>query len=229
MLIYFRGCLAREKLKSISDATESLLREAGVDYRVLDDETCCGSVLLRTGFLEEARRQMDDTAAKLGDSEVVVSCAGCYRTIKTDYAREGYTVRVKHISQLLLELIESGRLDLNKINIRVTYHDPCHLSRHTGETSAPRELIGKFAELVEMENHGADSRCCGAGGGVRSAHPEISDKVASERLKDAKETGADVLCTACPFCRLNLESDTVEVLDITELMERALRGRHGNE
>ncbi len=140
MLIYFRGCLAREKLKSISDATESLLREAGVDYRVLDDETCCGSVLLRTGFLEEARRQMDDTAAKLGDSEVVVSCAGCYRTIKTDYAREGYTVRVKHISQLLLELIESGRLDLNKINIRVTYHDPYHLSRHTGETSAPGNL-----------------------------------------------------------------------------------------
>ena len=57
-MLYFRGCTAREKLNNIQSATEKLLKLADVDYHILDDEKCCGSVLLRTGFLKEAEDQI---------------------------------------------------------------------------------------------------------------------------------------------------------------------------
>ena len=65
-MLYFRGCTAREKLTSIQDATEKLLKLAGVDYHVLDEEKCCGSVLLRTGFLKEAKERGIKTAIGTG-------------------------------------------------------------------------------------------------------------------------------------------------------------------
>ena len=58
-MIYFRGCTAREKETNISKATEELLKLAGIEYHILDDEKCCGSVLLRTGFEEEAHEQIE--------------------------------------------------------------------------------------------------------------------------------------------------------------------------
>ena len=84
-MIYFRGCTAREKETSIKDATEMLLDFAGVDYRVLDDEKCCGSVLLRTGFIEEAQKQIEKNTKELVGDLILTSCAGCYKTLKDDY------------------------------------------------------------------------------------------------------------------------------------------------
>ena len=78
MLLYFRGCTAREKLNSISDDTESLLKLFNIDYETLDDEKCCGSVLLRTGFKEDAIDQMEKTYADLNGKTILTSCAGCY-------------------------------------------------------------------------------------------------------------------------------------------------------
>ena len=57
-MLYFRGCTAREKETNIQIATEKLLNLAGIDYHILDDEACCGSVLLRTGFNDEAEKQI---------------------------------------------------------------------------------------------------------------------------------------------------------------------------
>ena len=96
-MLYFRGCTAREKLTSIQDATEKLLKLAGVDYHVLDEEKCCGSVLLRTGFLKEAKEQIEKNTEILKGETIITSCAGCYKTLTEDY--EG--LDVIHISQLL--------------------------------------------------------------------------------------------------------------------------------
>ena len=84
-MIYFRGCTAREKESNISDATEKLLRLADVEYTVLDDEKCCGSVLLRTGFFDEAQKQIKKNAEIFGNELILTSCAGCYKTLKSDY------------------------------------------------------------------------------------------------------------------------------------------------
>jgi Fe-S oxidoreductase len=206
-MIYFRGCMSRERVKKISDATEELLKRAKVDYRILDNEGCCGSVLLRTGFQEDALEIIKETFKNLKGEKVLVSCAGCYRTFKEDYPEVlGETLDVIHTSHLFLELIKQEKLRLSMDEEEVTYHDPCHMGRHMGEYKTPRQIIRAYAKLVEMERNQEKARCCGAGGGVRSAFPELSSEIARMRMDDAKSTGAQSLVTCCPFCVHNLES-----------------------
>ena len=213
-MLYFRGCTAREKETSIQKATEKLLNLAGVDYHVLEDEKCCGSVLLRTGFFKEAQRQIEKNTDVLKGEKIITSCAGCYKTLKEDY--DG--LDVVHISQLLDELIEEGKLDFDEKEMNVTYHDSCHLARHMDVFDEPRNVIESVANIVEMENNRENSLCCGAGGGVKSAYPEIATQMAQERISQAKDTGCETLVTACPFCKLNLSNDELEVLDLTEFL-----------
>ena len=213
-MLYFRGCTAREKQTEISKATERLLNLAGVDYHVLDDEKCCGSVLLRTGFEKQAKEQIKKNTEILKDEIIITSCAGCYKTLKEDY--DG--LDVVHISQLLDELIRENKLNFTKADFKVTYHDSCHLGRHMYVFDEPRNAIESVADIVEMENSREDSLCCGAGGGVKSAYPEIADQMAKSRLAQARETGCETLVVSCPFCKLNLENDEIEVLDLTEFL-----------
>lgn len=214
MMLYFRGCTAREKQTDISEATERLLDLAGVDYHVLEDEKCCGSVLLRTGFQKEAERQIEKNTEVLKDEKIITSCAGCYKTLKDDY--DG--LDVVHISQFLNELISKNKLNFTKSDLDVTYHDSCHLGRHSNVFEEPRNVIESVANLVEMKNSREESLCCGAGGGVKSAYPEIADEMAESRIGQAKQTGCRTLVTSCPFCKLNLENDELEVLDLTEFL-----------
>ncbi len=213
-MLYFRGCTAREKQTDIAKATERLLKIAGVDFHTLDDEKCCGSVLLRTGFTDEAKEQIKKNTEILKGEKIITSCAGCYKTLKDDYV----DLDVIHISQLLDELIKEGKLEMSKMDLDVTYHDSCHLGRHSNVFDEPRNVINSVANLIEMENNRENSICCGAGGGVKSAYPEIASQMASSRIAQAKETGCGTLITPCPFCKLNLENDDMEVLDLTEFL-----------
>ena len=206
-MLYFRGCTAREKETGIADATEKLLNLADVDYHVLDDEKCCGSVLLRTGFDSEAQEQIKKNSEIFGDELILTSCAGCYKTLKDDYE----DINVIHISQFLNQLINEGKLKLSKTDLNVTYHDSCHLARHCEVFDEPRSVINSIASIVEMENNRENSLCCGAGGGVKSAYPEIADELAKARIAQAKKTDCDIMITTCPFCKLNLENDEIEV------------------
>ena len=233
MLLYFKGCTAREKLNSISKATERILKAANVKYEILDDEKCCGSVLLRTGFLDDAIEQMNGNLKDLEGRTILTSCAGCYKTLKEDYKKYlSVELKVIHISQLLEQLIKENKISIKgKDNLNVTYHDSCHLGRHAGEYEAPRNVINSISNLVEMENIKEKSRCCGSGGGVKSAYGELSDSIANLRIKEAEETGADLLVSACPFCKLNLSqnSDDLEVLDLSEFVMEHLDLANENE
>jgi len=237
-MLYFRGCTARERVNSISDSTEKLLKLVKIDFKTLDNEECCGSVLLRTGFKDEATDQMKKNIAKLKDEKIVVTCAGCYKALKKDYNDLlGVELDVIHISQLIHSWIEDNKLDYTKLNSNrlnfneshsiltsnkygaVTYHDPCHLGRHMDEFDAPREVIRNFSKLKEMENIGENSKCCGSGGGVKSAFPDIAKSIAIERGKEAENTGCNVLVTSCPLCKLNFNENTsLEVLDLSEFL-----------
>ena len=222
MLLYFRGCTAREKLNSISKATERILKIAKINYETLEDEQCCGSVLLRTGFVDDAIEQMNGNLKDFEGKTIVTSCSGCYKTLKEDYKKYlGVDLKVIHISQLLEQLIKENKINLkgNK-DLKVTYHDSCHLGRHAGEYEAPRNVIQSISNLVEMENNKENARCCGSGGGVKSAYGELSNSIAQLRIKEAEDTDADLMVSACPFCKLNLSqnSDNLEILDLSEFV-----------
>lgn len=225
---YFAGCTSAYRNPKIAQATLSILRKLGEDYTVLN-ESCCGSVLGRIGKDDEelvkVMRRNIDAIAEQGVEEVVFSCAGCYRMFKEEYPRHvDVPFKVKHISEYLAE----KDMDLAKLEKKVTYHDPCHLGRHSGVYEAPRNVLSKIpgVEFKEMPKSSAESRCCGGGGGVRSAFPELSEKIAGRRVDQAEF--ADILVTCCPFCVNNLRiggektGSKVEICDLVELVEPLL-------
>ena len=226
-MIYFRGCLAREKLKNIAKSTETILDYSKIEYRVLENEECCGSFLLRTGFVDDAIEVMKKTLKKISNEKVIVSCAGCYKTFKKDYKDIlGVEIEVIHTSQLFNQLLKDNIIELKSVDKKITYHDPCHLGRYFEEYDSPRNILSKTANLVEMKLNKNNSRCCGAGAGVRSAYPEITEEIAKMRIEDAKEVEAELIVTSCPFCILNLSSaclDDNKVLDISEIITKTLK------
>jgi len=228
-LVYFIGCMAGYKIPRIANSTIAILNEMGVDYMVSQNELCCGSPLLRVGRVEEARRLAEsnlETISEGGANTVVFSCAGCYKTFKEDYKKliGEFDLRMIHITELLMDYEISGDL-----NVKVTYHDPCHLGRHLDVFHPPREILKDAgANLIEMENIMNNSKCCGAGGGVRSAYKNLAIEIGKRRIYEALETGADILITSCPFCTYHLEecSDNIlKVMDITEILGRGIEER----
>jgi len=227
---YFVGCTAAYRNPSIAKATASILSKLGQDFSIVD-EVCCGSVLQRIGVdegkVKEIMERNVEAISNAGKEEVVFSCAGCYRMFKEEYPRHvKVDFKVKHISEFLAE----RDVKLSSFQKKLTYHDPCHLGRHCGVYEAPRKLLAKVpdAEFREMPRSKDTSRCCGGGGGVRSAYPDLSEKIAARRVEEA--AFADVLVTTCPFCVNNLKiggescGSKVRIMDLVELLEPLIEG-----
>jgi len=231
--LYFVGCTAAYRILEVARATVEIFRKLGVDFFVLNDEACCGSVLLRTGQTDDVVKVIGknmDLFRKNGVKNIVTSCAGCYRTIKVDYPifADSFNINVLHSSEVVKEHLPKylSKLRKPKNQIVVTYHDPCHLGRHCDLYEAPRDVIKMLpnVKLVEMKTNRADATCCGAGGGLKSGFPQEALDVAKKRIKEAEETGAERLISACPFCQLNLvqaikeTGSKLKMQDLTEFV-----------
>ena len=225
---YFVGCTSAYRNQSTAKATISILRKLGEDYTLLN-ETCCGSVMGRIGWTEEEVIELMEknvrSIADQGVEEVLFSCAGCYRMFKEEYPKHvDVPFKVRHVSEYLAD----KDIKLANLEKKVTYHDPCHLGRHTKVYKAPRSVLSKVPGMTfkEMPRNSAEARCCGGGGGVRSAYPELSGQIAGKRMEEADF--ADVLVTTCPFCVNNLKlgkeriNSKVEVKDLVELIDDLL-------
>ncbi len=241
-VLYYGGCTAELKQRKLALATVRLLNKLGIKFTMLgEDEICCGSALIRTGqyFINDtakinAQQNIDNIKAK-GAKIVINACSGCYRASLIDWPRltgQELPFKVMHITQFLQELIEKGEIEWKKsIDKKVTYHDPCHLGRHVGVFDPPRAVLNAIPgiELIEMERVEDNQRCCGAGGGVKAGIPDLALGVASTRVEDALATKAEVLSSACPFCKRNLSdgrdaigAKELEVEDIVVLAAEAM-------
>jgi Fe-S oxidoreductase len=232
-VVFFAGCTASYRAQNLSKASVTVLHRAGVKVGTLGaDEWCCTSPCLRTGqvdltagFVEHTVLAMEKTGAKA----MVTACAGCYKTTSHDYGRFYSTppFEVLHFSQQAEKLIKEKKLKFTKeLKGKVTYHDPCHLGRHGGVFEPPREVLKAIpgVELVEMPRNRMNSRCCGAGGGYKSAFNDFAVNIAAERVKEAVATGAEIIATSCPFCVVNLQQGAkkiganIKVFDVSELL-----------
>jgi Fe-S oxidoreductase len=217
-IIYFPGCVAKYRRDELKNATTEIFKALGIKYVIPEDIVCCGSVLFRTGH--DPSELVKKNQEIFGDKPVVVSCAGCYSTFKHDYE----TVNVQHLTEFLSDKLD--KLQLNELKGKVTYHDPCHLGRGSGLFDEPRKVISAIPGLdfVEFENCRTNSICCGAGGGVKSAKPELANELGRARAEQAKDMGVDVILSACPFCELNLkENSELKSYDVCELLLRAIK------
>ncbi len=236
-VLYYPGCTAAyvTSLQQVAANSARLLEHLGVDFGILGkEETCCGSTALRVGeknLFEELASKNIESFNRSGVQTILTACAGCYGIMKYEYPKVApLQAEVLHLSEFLCRSINEGRLELKALSMRVTYHDPCHLGRHGGVFDPPRDILKAIPglELVEMERHRENSRCCGAGGGVRTAHLPLAQDLAAERLEEALETGAEALVTCCPFCENNLNDASkareykLPIFDLVDLMARVL-------
>ncbi|OPY30065.1 MAG: CoB--CoM heterodisulfide reductase iron-sulfur subunit D [Methanocella sp. PtaU1.Bin125] len=212
-LIFFAGCLLSYREQKAAQTTFRLLSRFGA--KLLEDEQCCGSPLLRLGgepvTLEHNLKQIRQSGAKT----IVTSCAGCFKTLSEAVP----DVEVLHVTQFLARKIDD--LGLRQLPIKVSYHDPCHLGRCMNVYEEPRTIISKICELREMATSRQDARCCGGGGGVRRGYHDMALAIAGKRLREAP-ADVDYIVTACPMCNANLGAAGGKVIDICELIELAL-------
>ncbi|MHB8894835.1 MAG: heterodisulfide reductase-related iron-sulfur binding cluster [Candidatus Geothermincolia bacterium] len=226
---FFAGCSLAYLAPDTARAAVVALRAAGMTPVALGiDEVCCGSPLLRVGqrdmFLEMARENISRFEAA-GLQKIVAACPGCLKALReySEYFPE-FDIEVAHISEVLADAITGGRLKLSAPeSVTVTYHDPCHLGRGCGIYDEPRRVIEAIegVTLNEMERSREQSACCGAGGGVWTAFPELAREIGRKRAAMARASGAEIIVTSCPWCAQNL-SQFIEVKDLLDLVTESI-------
>jgi Fe-S oxidoreductase len=239
-ILWWVGCAPATdaRAQKTARAFAEILSKAGVNYAVLGkSEQCTGDAARRAGneyLFNELAQANVEILNEVAPKRIVTTCPHCLHTLKNEYPAFGGNYMVIHHSQLIVELLEAGNLKLNPAaqndNSKVTFHDPCYLGRHNHIVDDPRRsLMAIGLELMEMPRNGMKSFCCGAGGAQMWKEEEHgSERVSSNRFREAEKTGAGCVAVGCPFCMGMLtdakkETDSpVEVLDIAELISAHL-------
>jgi Fe-S oxidoreductase len=235
-LLFYVGCTAPHDpvVGNMARAIVKVLQRAGVSFGITEDEFCCGSPSRRVGesfLFDDLSRKNVEQFKELGVKHIVTLSPHCFNSYLNEYpADEMADIKVQHYTQFLAELLEAGRLVLsNRVDRKVTYHDPCYLGRHNEVYEAPRKIISAIPGInfIEFERCRENSLCCGGGGGrMWSDFEAEQDRMANIRVRDALSLGVDTIVTACPFCLINIvdgiksvnADDRIVCKDLAELV-----------
>ncbi|UJR78679.1 (Fe-S)-binding protein [Sandaracinus amylolyticus] len=242
-VVYWVGCAAEydDRAKKVARSVAKLLDHAGVDWAVMgSDATCTGDPARRAGneFLFQTLAQANvETLNGMGvDKKVVITaCPHCFNTLKNEYPSFGGKYDVVHHADYLNGLIARGVLKPTKsVEAKVTYHDSCYLGRYNDVYESPRKVLEAIPGVTLVEPaywNKAKGLCCGAGGAQMWKEEEHGkERVNKKRTLQLLDTGATKIATGCPFCMTMIsdgiageeKTDTVENLDIAELLDRSI-------
>ena len=223
----YLGCAYQSQPQEVQTIV-SVLDKVGLDPLV-SDEVCCSYIVGATGFegeYEQAQAHFRQVYGPYLDDQILTVCPTCTVTLRDEYG-----LNVKHALVAVAEKL--GEMQIKPLNMRVAYHDPCHLGRMLGVYEEPRQILKALGvELVEMDHNRIFSTCCGGGGGVLDVDRNLAIEVSKNRVRDAVAVGAQTMVTACPTCRPTLLRGAgrlanelgyfVDVLDLWEMLDRAL-------
>ena len=234
-LLYFVGCAASydSRAQKVAISTVKNLNALGTDFSILGNkETCCGNEIYslgEKGLFEELAESNLSLFDQYGVQEIIVTSPHCFHAFKNRYRR---ALQVKHSVQYFADLIDSGKLKFSgKIERMITYHDPCFLGKHNDIYDEPRKIIESIpgARFIEMSRSRKRSVCCEGGGG-RMWYDIPGERLAEKRIKEALNSGVEIVAVACPFCLLTFDDaikttgneGKIHVKDIMELIAEAL-------
>jgi heterodisulfide reductase subunit D len=240
-ILFWVGCMGSfdDRARKITKAIAKILHHAQVKFAVLGtEETCSGDPAKRAGneFLYQMQAMQNIQVLNgYNVTRIVTGCPHCFNTLRNEYPGLGGNYEVIHHSQLLQELLDSGKLKVQGGEFKgkkITFHDPCYLGRANDVYEAPRSVIQKLDILLtEMKRSRANGLCCGAGGAQMFKEPEQGNKdINIERTEEALTLNPEVIAVGCPFCmtmmtdgvkNFNKEAE-VQVRDIAELIESAI-------
>jgi len=213
--LYWVGCAGSydDKNRKVTRAMTELMQRAGVDFAVLGPaEMCTGDPARRSGneyVFQMLAMQNVETLNGMGVRKIITQCPHCFNTLGNEYPQLGGHYEVIHHSQLLEQLVDSGRLDLSEARLpeRLVYHDSCYLGRHNDVYLSPRRVVGSIGglEVVEAPRNGTKGMCCGAGGARMWMEEHVGEQVNVVRSRELLATGADRIATACPFCYVMID------------------------
>jgi Fe-S oxidoreductase/coenzyme F420-reducing hydrogenase delta subunit len=231
---YYDAFFPELGVKTVDAARGALriLNHLGIEPVVLGEERCCGHDAYWEGDWPTFSRlaSLNAEAVKAtGAEEILFTCPECLSAYSTLYPKLGLEVpgRMLHFSQFLSEHMDE--LPLKEFDKRLTYQDPCRLSRHMGEVEAPRRVLSRLSDgnLLEMGHAGERGTCCAASWMRCDA---VTKSVQIGRIGEAKASGAELLVTACPKCEIHLsctqkdeEDGRMELRDITALVADRLK------
>jgi len=203
------------------EAVAKIFDKAGASWTISTEAfeaTNSGIQIGVSDIAAELVQRIVDAAEKLKVKTVISpECGHAYMAIRWEgpnLVGKPFTFKVRHILEILDEFRQDGRLKITgKEEQRLTYHDPCQISRRGGVIDQPRNLIAMFADdFVEMPDNGKMNWCCGAGGGVSSNEraDEIRLKVFQRKKDQLDEIKPDAIVSACSNCRIHLEDGLEE-------------------
>jgi heterodisulfide reductase subunit D len=235
-VVYFTGCVAAyfPMAQQIPVALAELFQALEVDFTLLGpEEWCCGFPLVGAGMRDRVQpmvsHNLEAVLAK-GASTVVFACPTCYEMWRSRYPWRRHGLRLFHVTEYLALRTAGRPLPLRKLDLTVAYHDPCDLGRGAGVFEPPRQILRSIPgiRLVELAENREQCRCCGGGGNLEMIDPDLSGRIARQKIDSILETGARTVVTACQQCVRTLASSArrnkvaLEVLDIVQLVRRSL-------
>jgi Fe-S oxidoreductase len=224
-----------ERLAENSRLLAALLTRAGVDFGILyEDEWNSGNDVRRVGeegLFDLLVEHNVEALAKAQFEEIFTTDPHTLNALRNEYPARGAAYPVRHYTELLADLIESGALPVEPLNLKVTYHDPCYLGRYNRITEAPRRVLAALGcELIEMPRNRDNTFCCGAGGGrIWMDDSGLSERPSANRIKEAVTLDVSHFVVACPkdttmysdAARTTGHDATLTVLDIVRLVDMA--------
>lgn len=209
-----------------------VLDQAGVSYGVLEEESCSGHHSRRQGEELQFQTLAAENIERFTNQavgKIVAPCPHCLHTFRREYptVTSDLSVETIHHSELLLELIRDGKINLESKTMngrKLTYHDPCYLGRYEDSYDEPRDVIREAGfEIAELPRSRERSFCCGGGSAGFVREQDVEFRVDQERKREIVDSGAEVLITGCPECKMMLDAAVDETMDLVELVERASR------
>ena len=242
-VLFWVGCAGSfdDAGKRTSQALVRLLRAAGVKFAILgSEETCTGDAARRLGneyLFQTLAAANVDTLNRYGVRKIVTNCPHCFNTLAHEYPDFGGSFEVMHGTEMIAELIASGRLRLTtEVRRELTFHDPCYLGRTNGEYAAPRAVLAAIPGLTLREAPLARQKamCCGAGGGRMWLEEKLGGRINQERVRQLGASGATDIAVACPFCAVmigngqqELGMESARTVDVIAMAAQALPAERG--
>lgn len=239
-LVYFVCCSQAYDARNqkAAKALVSTLKKADIDFAMIGtEEWCCGDHIMRLGekgLFDELSEHNKNMFECSHIKRLFTTSPHCYNTFKNDKPYSEIGIEVQHYTEIISNAIEQGKLKPSKsLGKTVTYHDPCFLGKRNNIYEPPRKILESVPGLllVEMDRVKENSFCCGGGAGRVWTEEAPADKRPSiNRLKQALETNAEIVATACPFCITMLEDaakglgveEKIRIVDVIELLNESL-------